>query len=554
MDVKKLIKKIIRDNPDKNFKSTSGVQVSSNTGADCKSVSGAPVCKWKKEELISKIVLAIQLLQENLQKVNQSNILKLFGFDKSTIYRWDEDKEDKVSNLINLIKKYLQSPSLGKDPTFPEHMHSGTSSGRMGSNKPCIKTLSTNKRLLSLGLYPVLNDSFDDRIVIGRDGFTAILVIHLCLEITLIRNRFFHAQASSSNIHTCTENLIVCINQVLQRSSIHSKNNSFDYIQRFDKKYKFSSLIERYGSYSKSRNSYKYRLTPLAKKYLDEAMSLLISLEIEFYDNIQGLEGDIFIEKKSLLNIHPRDVFLLFGYIEGVDKQNRYIIRNSFTISDRQESRVYSLFTSLKSKTRLNLDFINYDISACMQTIASHYVNMENYPIHKQLIDDKKAFREKLAKDLEKPINKVKQMLSAADNGKKYSLKVYEKSELFKQYVEETEGLIDEFIEYFKKEEPETVKKATSYAKELYMIGNWVKEEGKEKKQPKFITNGVNKYSLFFFIWTQVERRVREAMKSCFNGFVHEVHDAVYSKEEVSLEIIEEAIKKQTNLTIKVEN
>ena len=70
------------------------------------------------------------------------------------------------------------------------------------------------------------------------------------------------------------------------------------------------------------------------------------------------------------------------------------------------------------------------------------------------------------------------------------------------------------------------------------------------KKQPKLQkTEEFNKYSLFFFVWTQIEREIRHAMMGCFSGFVHEVHDAVYSKEVVDISILE-----QTGILVKIEH
>lgn len=60
--------------------------------------------------------------------------------------------------------------------------------------------------------------------------------------------------------------------------------------------------------------------------------------------------------------------------------------------------------------------------------------------------------------------------------------------------------------------------------------------------------------SVFFFIWTQYERKIREAMKIPFTNQLDiiDVHDAIYSKEEVSLDLIEKAVFEQTGFRVKV--
>ena len=370
----------------------------------------------------------------------------------------------------------------------------------------------------------------------------------------LIDNKWFHGRTSSFNIDTYTGHLINAISHVISRGRIHSNNASFDYLQRHDKKYKFAELIERYGSYTTGMKSYQYKLTNKLLVYITQAVQSLelFNIEVSTTDNIK--ESDLIISNDIFYKLHPRDIFLMFSYLSGVDSQGNYIIKNSQTIIDRQESRVYSLFTSLKSETRKQIGFINYDISTCMQTIVSHFVDMKKYPLHKQLITNKRLFRNRLSKELDKDINKVKEMISAADNGKKYSDITYLRSEMFKEYVDETEPIVDEFIDYFEQHNEELIRIAKIYAKREFEIIDWVKVDGYEKKQPKFVDSGFKKYSIFFFIWTQIEREIRYAMMSCFTEYVHQVHDAVYSKQNVDIEILVKVVEEQTGLKVKIEN
>jgi hypothetical protein len=43
-------------------------------------------------------------------------------------------------------------------------------------------------------------------------------------------------------------------------------------------------------------------------------------------------------------------------------------------------------------------------------------------------------------------------------------------------------------------------------------------------------------------------------MMNCFSGFVHEVHDAVYSKEVVDISILEQTVLEQTGISVKIEH
>ena len=77
----------------------------------------------------------------------------------------------------------------------------------------------------------------------------------------------------------------------------------------------------------------------------------------------------------------------------------------------------------------------------------------------------------------------------------------------------------------------------------------------KDKNEYKFINTGEKKESsMFFFIWTQWERQIRHSMMNCFTvpEACHQVHDAVYSKEDVKLEVIEAKVLDETGFEVKI--
>jgi hypothetical protein len=92
---------------------------------------------------------------------------------------------------------------------------------------------------------------------------------------------------------------------------------------------------------------------------------------------------------------------------------------------------------------------------------------------------------------------------------------------------------------------------ATAY---LYAKPKWIKLWKQDKKEYEFIKDGVKESSLFFFIWTQYERAIRKAMVQCFNASeaCHEVHDAVYSREEVDTKMLEQAVLDATDFRVKI--
>jgi len=82
----------------------------------------------------------------------------------------------------------------------------------------------------------------------------------------------------------------------------------------------------------------------------------------------------------------------------------------------------------------------------------------------------------------------------------------------------------------------------------------WITVWQEGKKDPDFIIDGKKETSVFFFIWTQYEREIRHAMMSCFDTpeACHEVHDAVYSMEDIDTSHIEAEVLESTGFSIKI--
>jgi hypothetical protein len=224
---------------------------------------------------------------------------------------------------------------------------------------------------------------------------------------------------------------------------------------------------------------------------------------------------------------------------------NGFVIRPKLT--DEQHSRVYSVFTSIGSETRKRLGFINYDIGSALQTICMHLVaDPSKYPLHQQLVNDRKKFREQIANEAHENIEWVKTELTSADNRENMP-KRYNKIPTLKAYFEEALELRKEIIA---SAEPLILERAMAFAKP-----EWIKIWDGQKKVPTFIDSGRKKESsVFFFIWTQWERQIREVMMSCFDdpSSCHQVHDAVYSRKRIDPKVIEAAVLEKTGFKVQI--
>lgn len=319
-----------------------------------------------------------------------------------------------------------------------------------------------------------------------------------------------------------------CVLRVCYSGSIHSKNKSLRTLQTSDATYNFTKLFERKGSYTPGKSSFKYWTTDITDTIvLPSALSYFSKLE---FNVIQPNPADLLIDKDLLNSLKDgRGIVALLTGIKGVNSEGKYVI--NYTETDRQESRKYNTFTSISPETRKHLGYINYDLSAALQRIVFNELPVVAFPAHKQLLDDKAKFRKDLSEELEKDISEVKTLLTAADNGQQKS-HLMSKSKLFSKYVDESEKMVKDYIDIFKAKYPDKYTIALKYA------------------------NQDNIYSIFFFCWTQIEREIRDVMTGCFadQNDVREVHDAVYSKEEIDCSVLEKAIKSQLGLDLIVEH
>ncbi len=315
--------------------------------------------------------------------------------------------------------------------------------------------------------------------------------------------------------------------------------NEQDTLQLKSKLFKLSdSKKYKVGSYSM-----KYVPTPLAQDIMNRMFDLLKA--VDFVHNEIELEPLDFVVPMELLGeIKLRDVMLLLGNCIGYDCG--FIIRPQ--TMDYQFSRVYSVFTSISSDTRKQLGFYNHDIGSALQTICLQLVEDSSlYPLHQELADDKIAFRTKVMNEVEQDIDWVKTELSKIDNLDNMP-KRYDVCPNLKAYYKEAQILRKEIINTA---EPELLRNAQYFAKNKF-DKFWI--EGQSEYEFKINLNEYKESSLFFFVWTQWERQIRESMMSCFDvpEACHQVHDAVYSTQKVDMKVIEAKVLEDTGFTVNI--
>lgn len=503
------------------------------------------------------IYKAERILLYNGMEIKQGSLAKLSGVSVRTFKRKLGKESHALDNTFSLVEVeniplYMMNKASPINYRYKiqdvERQHPVSTSPR---DVPLVSdtytyyhmyqkgVASTNELVIGRLLLPVINVPRIDLNLIHIDDVISTLLVGV-----LYKEGYFPYNLGYHKRRTICNHLLYCFQSICRGDSINSQSSAYKYLQEHDKRYSFVKLFERYSSYQVGIKGYRQRLLSYTTDVIfPELLNVFEELEIEEPKSIEP--SDLVVPLGTLEQLKPKDMFYLISLCKGKTSQG-YIIKNE--IQDIQYSRVYSVMTSIASDTRNKLGYIGYDISACLQSISLQILGSKQYPTHSMLMRNKHRMRALLMRRLDKPLKQVKEILSAADNGKQYK-KLQEKSRLLSQYIDESSTLADNFNKWMKKHHLKRYNLAHSMAKDewVYTGKKIFKKSGKK-----------NKYSLFFFCWTQIERDIREVMMRCVNEgiFVHQVHDAIYihkSEVQSSIQVMEQSIKEQLGLDIKIE-
>ena len=292
------------------------------------------------------------------------------------------------------------------------------------------------------------------------------------------------------------------------------------------------------GSYLAGDHSMEYKPTHLMEKVILNAWMQF--RHISFVSHDIALKAlDIAVDIDYLSSVKLRDSMIILADCIGYD--SNFIIRP--VITDEKESRVESYMTQISKDSRLKLDLIEYDISTAQQTIMMSFVkDISKYPLHQRLISDKVSFREEVMKLKHCDYERAKEIITTLSNLETWG-KGRKKIPLLFEFWKEACMLRTEFLNNIPDQMMRTARKYTKYVRRPVFDsdGKVIRYEDTTKKK---------KSGIVFFAWTQVEREIRLLMMSCFKNPVHQVHDAVWSKEIIDKRLIEQRILEETGMTI----
>jgi len=281
----------------------------------------------------------------------------------------------------------------------------------------------------------------------------------------------------------------------------------------------------------------------------DDAKSNVLKgfLTVHYYNIYTILK----VHVNTLRKLEVQSVFSLMIRMVSIEDGEIHIpVRHESTKNPEYYGRDYNIFCFLRSYERRVLGYIGYDMSAAMQSICLQLVNAtkEEYPMLWEYANDKaykKRIRTEIAQALNVDIDKVKSTLTAYANG---SMKDRNRHPYYKAFQEESNRLRRAVLKYVSENEPKVLDRAIEQSsREMSKGWDWSDAEQAESTEERLIAS-----SIFFFVWTHYERDIRQAMLMVLEDGL-EVHDAVYSKMDIDVKVVEQEIFDQTGYTISIE-
>jgi hypothetical protein len=258
----------------------------------------------------------------------------------------------------------------------------------------------------------------------------------------------------------------------------------------------------------------------------------------------------IYIHIDSIRTFELNSVFSLLVRAVKVTKDGFFVSIEHEASGNESFGRSYNVFCRLRSKERLDLGYISYDMNAALQSICLHLIQAKpkDYSVLLAYTCDKehkRKMRLEVAQALNIAEDTVKEKLTAFANGSVSGIKLHD---YYAAFQEESDRLRRAVLEHVSLRERDVLARAKEQSKrELPEELDWTDTESHETPEEMR-----DKASVFFFVWTWYERLIRQAMLTVLTDGI-ELHDAVYSKMDVSVDTVQDAIRSLTGFGIIIE-
>ncbi len=297
-------------------------------------------------------------------------------------------------------------------------------------------------------------------------------------------------------------------------------------------------------SYQRRSHSKKYRITPKGEPMLEK-------IKREIQQEIQELD-DQFNIPRDTVKIKIQDV---------KDTQNNYQDPDYkyqdycywFTGTTAETGRHYNLITSSKKNRYISTFNYEYDIKGSNWAVfLSLAVDPSIYPNIKAYVSDTSRYRGMIAAATTLSIDEIKTEITAVGFGRN------------KLYVHFMLKDIDLFTELFLLAKEMTTKEKTATGELRDFIDHKIqnKEEQEKSKITQMVTSDIllkqkskvtyktRRWFMYEFYEDQMRRAMLDFAHTNTMGHYGQVHDCVYTEDEMDTVGIERYIKKMTNLDV----
>ncbi len=413
--------------------------------------------------------------------------------------------------------------------------------------------------VLGLSGYSIFKSSVQCVSAKGLDAITDIFGV-LC-AIQLKKDKLIHHGTGITKANTLGSSVAKIIKAMAYSDGrIYHDTYYLRYLTTYDRtcsilheseNEKFTGLFHRkHGTGNVHRGSYKYMTTRRGEHFMERVVSMFTDLVLE-PSKVKFNKSDLLVDVDTMKEkLGVRDRFILLSRCVG-SIDGKFHISN--LINDNGKTRVYGLMSMISNPARAILMYKQYDVAAALQSIVvdqleTHGKDVKKiYPAHYSLVQDRSSFRSSIVKETGRDMTWVKQKLTSIDNGGSVHKKYLNLSPALKMYKDESYYFAMDYLACIP---PEQLIKAQGLTYQADIKEQWVKADIKKGKR---FEDGRKKFGVFFHAWTQTERYIRELMKPYFKVYCHDVHDAIATKENVNVELLNQEIEDAGFKYVKIE-
>lgn len=450
----------------------------------------------------------------------------------------------------------------------------GTSERTVHNHKNEILKYWAEKSLPSKGGNHFTRDRLIEMAITGTQSleemFGAILGTYLKIETDILDWASSLKEVFKIGQHLTRIYRLVCNYKNAEGVPVHSGNKSARHL--LESEIQLDRLFVRSKGYVPGLRSKRWRATDLLKQFVEININNLLEVISKFdvweggyssthmfpktaaksaLNNIYNNTSNIIrVKVATLIDFELNSIFSLLVRAVKIKKGEIFVPIIHESSRDESLGRSYNIFSRLRSKERLKLGYLSYDMNAALQSISLQLIKAtyEEFPTLWAYTHDKEHKSRKrleVAQALNIDVVTVKEKLTAFANGSVSGTKLHDYYELFQ---EESDRLRRAVLRHVSQTEPDVLERAIEQSKRgLPEELDWSDVESQETTKEMR-----DKASVFFFVWTWYERKIRQAMLTILTDGI-ELHDAVYSKMNIPVETVQDVIRERTGFDIIIE-